>query len=309
MEADVDSCNDLTFHLADAATVATQVTTNKGITTLATRTWDITISQIECTSATLPPVGCTKYFWNAAGRAQLTSHNWQTTTTSIHLGQQHDRYCVRRERGMCVGCYATIASNFAVSGRGIAVHYTAPGGCCGYHTQGVTEGAAAVNYVTEGQAEGGALAAITGLSQVGWDCIIIPGAFIHSNNGVPTTTQTAALIQTQLTQANTAMNSGTGPQICGQGAGIGAGVADIKNDMWNAAIAADLTAPELGVDANNNLSICTRSTPFILEFMSDDIDGLGGGTAGAIAGQTEISTANRASNLGFSITHTQLACT
>ena len=50
MEADVDSCNDLTFHLADAATVATQVTTNKGITTTATRTWDITVG---CVSITL----------------------------------------------------------------------------------------------------------------------------------------------------------------------------------------------------------------------------------------------------------------
>lgn len=303
MEADVDSCNDLTFHLADAAALATQVTTTKGITTLATRTWDITISQIECTSATLPPVGCTKYYWNAAGRAEITSHNFQTTTTSIHLGQQHDRYCMRRERGMCVGCFATVASNFAVSGRTIAinVHYTTPGGCCGYTTQGSLEAAAAANYLTDGNAEGGAIAAITGLTQTGWDCIIIPGAFLHSNFGVQTTTQTTANIQQVLTQANTDMNSGSGPHICGNGGGIGGGVPNINTNGW-VGITANLQATMAGTAINN--SVCTRSTPFILEFMSDDIDGLGGTAAGS-----EITFAGAAdANTGFTLTHTQLSC-
>jgi len=307
MEADVDNCNDLTFHLADAATTTAQAITNKGITTLATRTWDITITQIECTSAVNPPVGCTKYFYNAAGRAQITSHNWQVTTTSIHLGQQHERYCIRRERGMCVGCFATVDSGFQISGRsGSNVHYTLPGGCCGYATQTAFGDAMAANYETDGNGLGGAVAATTGLTQTGWDCIIIPGAFLNSNNGDVNSiaSQTSAVIQQVITAANTDINTGSGPQICGQGAGIGGGVENIRTEMW-VGIKANLQATAEGV--NENRTVCTRSTPFILEFMSDDLDGLGG-AAGA-AENTEISTAGAAgSNLGFTLTHTQLSC-
>ena len=44
VEADVDRCNILRFNLADMATSATtQVTTNRGIATLAARTWDMTV--------------------------------------------------------------------------------------------------------------------------------------------------------------------------------------------------------------------------------------------------------------------------
>ena len=45
LEADVDNCNYLSFNLAEAATTAAQVIINKGITTLATRTWDMTVEK------------------------------------------------------------------------------------------------------------------------------------------------------------------------------------------------------------------------------------------------------------------------
>lgn len=307
MEADSERCNDLVFNLGDSATtLSTQTTINKGIATLATRTWDITITQIECTSLTNPPVGCTKYFWNAAGRAQITSHNYQQGN-NYHLAQQHDRYCVRRERGMCVGCFATVATGFAVSGRGNkAAHYTTAGGCCGYGSMAAFEAAANANHHLDGLAKTGAANDGTnGLTQIGWDCIIIPGAFVHHNAGVPTATQTTALIQQVLTEATTSAVSGSGPQICGHGVGIGVGVANIATNHWD--VVANMQASGItGADASTeNLTVCTRSTPFMLEFMSDDIDGLGGDTA-ANAGNSEINTASV--NTGFSLAFTQLSC-
>lgn len=318
MEADVDNCNELSFYLADAATagntaptnplVATQFTIDRGMASLATRTWDVTITQIECTSALLPPVGCTRYYWNTnAGLALLDSANYQTTTTSIHLGQQHDRFCIRRERGMCVGCFSAAATAFSVSGRGIAVHYTAVGGCCGYSTQTSIEGNAAANYVTDGLAKAGVNTdATNGLTQYGWDCIIIPGAYLNvAAAGTPIITQTDTTMSQVLstgtsTNVATAMNAGTGPQICGQGASIGAGSVNIKTSQYDD-IAANILDILEGVAQAQTL--CTRQTPFVMEFMSDDLEGLGA-EASAIAARTELGRAN----LGFSIYHKQLAC-
>merc|ERR1712110_805522 len=116
VEADTDRCNRLTFAFAEKASSAVTMTNNYGITTLATRTWDITATQIECTSLTLPPPGCTQYFWSSptAATYTLTSANWLTAGTSVHLANQHDRFCVRRERGKCTGCfYANAAAMVA----------------------------------------------------------------------------------------------------------------------------------------------------------------------------------------------------
>lgn len=306
LEADVENCNQLTFELADAATTAAQVSTFRGVSTLATRTWDITISQIECTSATNPPLGCTKYYWNTnSGFAQLISHNFGYTANQLHLAMQHDRYCIRRERGMCVGCFSAAATGFKVSGNSIAKHYTAAGGCCGYTTQAMAGGVATANAAQDGNAIGGPNTdADEGQTQMGWDCIIIPGAYMYSNAGDPIVIQTDTTMSQVLTTAATTQNTGQGPHICGQGAGIGAGKLQIATNM-NDAIAANAVLNVQG--SAENLTVCTRLTPFILEFMSDDIDGLGGVTA---AGQTELSVGGNAhgANTGFSILHKQLAC-
>jgi len=310
LEADVDNCNYLTFHLADMATSATQVSINQGVTALATRTWDITITQIECTSKTLPPPGCTKYFWNAAGRAVLKNVGHQVTTTTPHLGQQHERFCIRRERGYCVGCFATTATKFAVSGRsgnnGIAVHYTTPGGCCGYTAQQSLEDISIeANAQLDGIAHAGAANDITsGTTQTGWDCIIIPGAFTNTvADSTVILAQTAAGLQQQVTAATTLLTAGQGPQICGNRAGIGAGVAKIGAmgyDKDNAIITGK------GEDSTHNTSVCTRQTPFMMEFMSDDLEGLGGNNGGTNAGISE--QTQTAINTGFDITFAQLTC-
>jgi len=307
LEADVDNCNYLSFNLADAATTATQVSINKGVTSLATRTWDMTITQIECTSKTLPPKGCTKYFWNAAGRAVLTNHGYQTTTTTGHLGQQHDRYCIRRERGYCVGCFATTASKFAVSGRsgnnGIAVHYTAPGGCCGYSSQQAYEDVTDAAKNVDGIAHAGAANdATSGLTQFGWDCIIIPGAFTNTvADSQVIAAQTAAGLQQQVTAAGTLLTAGQGPQICGNGAGIGAGVDKLASLASTMALGVLVSQGEA-----TSTSVCTRQVPFMMEFMSDDLEGLGGDIGTANAGNSEQHQAAR--NTGFDITFAQLTC-
>jgi len=308
LEADVNNCNYLQFYFADAATSSTGHT--RGITTLATRSWDMTITQIECSSKVLPPVGCTKYFWNAAGRAELKSSNWQVTTTAIHLAQQHDRYCVRRERGFCVGCFATVASGFKVSGRDPTTdkHYTIPAGCCGYSSMALYEDlATSGNAVADGQGKAGAQAdAIdAGLSQFGWDCIVIPGAYGMANNLQAVIAAPTAANLVQVFGSSPAANvfpTPLGPQICGNSAGIGFGVAIV--DTHQGYDAANGKIMTLG--SASNVSVCTRTTPFILEFMSDDLEGLGGDT-GTTAGNSE-NTAMATTSLGFSITLNQLAC-
>jgi hypothetical protein len=295
VEADVDRGNKLMFHFADMATVVPAIT--RGIGTLATRTWDITISHIECTSLTLPPVGCTKYFWNAAGRANLNNYNFVTgdALASIHLASQHERMCIRRERGKCVGCFSAAAGDFDVSGGNeqTASHFTIANACCGYLTQQAIVDVAAANAEAngDGNAAGG---------QYGWDCVIIPGAFFMTSDaeGAHVAAQTTALMQGVIGDA-AEMNVPQGPQICGAEAGIGPG-------MDNLVIMTQLIARaeeySLGLDVGG-LSVCTRNVPFTLEFMSDDLEGLGNN-----ADDTEFLEATNSWNQGFNIVHTQLDC-
>lgn len=296
VEADVDRGNKLMFTFSDMATVAVSI--SRGITALATRGWDITISHIECSSLTLPPNGCTKYFWNAAGRATLNNYNWATADSlgSVHLGQQHERMCIRRERGKCVGCFAAAANDFDVSmGRAGANtgHFTTANGCCGYTTWAGVDALTAADSLANGHWNAGG-------GQMGWDCVIIPGAFFMTSDaeGAHVAAQTTALMQGVIGDA-AEMNVPQGPQICGAEAGIGPG-------MDNLVIMTQLIARaeeySLGLDVGG-LSVCTRNVPFTLEFMSDDLEGLGNN-----ADDTEFLEATNSWNQGFNIVHTQLDC-
>jgi len=312
IEADPDNGNYLDFYLHDAAATSA-VAYPRGVTTLASRSWDMTITQIECTSKTLPPVGCTKYFYNAAGTATLKSSNWQVTTTTSHLSMQHDRYCIRRERGMCVGCFAAADSNFAVSGRDSAAlvdaNYGAPYGCCGYSTMGSVEDITiAANNVNDGNGHDTAIAAdlwAKGLTQWGWDCVVIPGAYVQTIDTyiVISGTATTANLQQVLAESPTAdvHPLPSSPQICGQGKGLGAGVGDL--DEGHAYNQANARVMSLGY--TNNVTVCTRQTPFMMEFLSDDIEGQGGGNN---AGLSETNSASNVASLGFNIAFKQLAC-
>jgi len=214
------------------------------------------------------------------------------------MGQQHERFCIRRERGKCVGCFSSAAGDFDISGIGaneaVIASFTVAGGCCGYYTVRGLSGIATLANVAQngyGNALGG---------QFGWDCVIIPGAFFATNTaaGASEVIQSVADLQQVLGNSPTAatMNTPQGPQICGSGAGIGPGVAIIPTMSI-----ADATVQSDGIADATGLTVCTRYAPFTLEFMSDDIEGQG-------TTSTEFGTATQTYNQGFNIQHLQLDC-
>jgi hypothetical protein len=305
MEADVDRCNRMEFSMATTAGSSLTTQTTRGVTSLATRKWDITISQIECTSVTLPPPGCTQYYWGGTSHI-LENFNHQDktdATKNTHLAMQHQRMCIRRERGYCVGCFYTDDAGLKISGDpGTSVHYTQPGGCCGYITVEAGLGydnTAEANFDLFGAASNGA-------GQYGFDCIVIPGAFVAANNGgnaaVIFVAQTSALLsQTYMGKPTTnAVPTPSPPAICGSNGNIGIGE---QTNLDEAAF----EATNEGVDeagTANEQTICTRIAPFILEFISDDLEGLGGITNA----DAEMISATQAANQGFYIHHSQVAC-
>jgi hypothetical protein len=145
----------------------------------------------------------------------------------------------------------------------------------------------------------------------GWDCVIIPGAFGPTNSGgiegTPATQSTTYM--TQQPQTHNVMPNPWPPQICGNLAGLGTGMP--HSGAIEAATMGTLMDTTDGVEAEGGstignkiaetVSICTRATPFILEFMSDDLEGIGGES-----GHTEweqITTGR-----GFDLISTQIAC-
>merc|ERR1712141_662941 len=133
------------------------------------------------------PTGCTKY-WYGAGVATLTNYNFQTTVAAAnaHLSMQHERMCIRRERGNCIGCFSAAAANFAVSWNA-AMNLVTTGGCCGYGTR---DALVEANSANEQQQNGLKMADAD--QQFGWDCIIIPGAYVPviDDEGSPLVIQT-----------------------------------------------------------------------------------------------------------------------
>jgi len=114
-----------------------------------TRQISIKISQISCTSAHRAPPGCTQYFTSISGGVKtFSTFNY---ANSIHLANQKQIMCFRREQGNCQICYsAPAATDVSLSGSG-AKGVTLPSSCCDY--------------------------GITGKKVIGGgDCIIIPGA-------------------------------------------------------------------------------------------------------------------------------------
>jgi hypothetical protein len=179
--------------------------------------------------------------------------------------------------------------DFQVSGApNSAETYTMPGGCCGYAavaSEGLVGSTAAIadNFHTGAD----------GSTQLGWDCIIIPGAFQQGTvAGIFDAVQTAAEhVQTLL---STTIPLPVGPQMCGHGTGLGTGgTTTVITSFTDEAAAGSVV----------NISICTRRVPFTLEFLSDDLEGLG-----SSADDTEFSDGFSQGNQGFSLTHRQIEC-
>jgi len=141
------NCNTLMFQLGNAAVG----------TTLATRQWNIKVTQVSCFSTSLPPQGCTQYYTGTSN--YFNSYNY---AGGAQLANQRQNICMRRERGYCRLCVTTsgisAAGDFSVSGK-LANSGYANSKCCGYGAAGVATS--------------------------GFDCIIIPNAVKNT----PTATQ------------------------------------------------------------------------------------------------------------------------
>lgn len=192
---------------------------------------------------------------------------------------------------MCIGCFYGGDDDFRVSGDpGVTANLTYAGGCGGYATPGCGAGTTDALLGTCGTA-----AAAETL--FGWDMVVIPGAFGPADAAIiagnPDTAQTTADIQATL-KATGLYPVPWPPQICGSGKGLGIGSTTLV-------IAADwLDLDGIGI----NLTVCSRHTPFTIEFMSDDQEG-----QGATAGDAEFADAIQKANNGFNLKHTQIACT
>lgn len=290
VEADVDRCNKMNFYMAgENDAVAVIQTHNRGLATLSARTWDMTIYQLECTHRLLPNPGCTQYYWGSTASVAVTSYNFMATAgTTVHLANQHQRICVRRERGYCTGCFVAAAvGDMNISASIVTLlHYTWPAGCCGYATIAGAIYAAATTL--------GLAAAAS--SSFGYDCIIIPGAFSPATTVAPLAAQASTSIAQTLLL--TTMPTPIPPQICGNRGGIGVG----ETGGDDISVATGHGATNLAGGAVN-ISVCTRHIPFVLEFMSDDQEGQGG-----TAGNNEFSSTTQIANQGFNLLFNQIAC-
>lgn len=92
------ACNTLSFQLS-AGTVS------------VTRQWAIKVSQYSCDFGNKAPSGCVQYFTGTSG--VITTFNW---ANKVHLANQAQKVCVRRERNQCTICYSAADADFRISG-------------------------------------------------------------------------------------------------------------------------------------------------------------------------------------------------
>jgi len=142
-----DECHDLNFQLGNVA---------NGITSVATRSWSIKVTQYPCDYENLAPSGCDQYHFGSEGTNYVRTFNFQTGTgVGRHLSDQHQQICIRREAGMCRICYSvdTRTTDWGITGKTTGKAGTKGTDCCAYGLDGADAG-------------------VTG----GGDCVIIPGA-------------------------------------------------------------------------------------------------------------------------------------
>jgi hypothetical protein len=136
-EAD-DECHDLSFALGQ---------TGVGTTKQTDRKFSIKVTQIPCDADYRAPTGCLQYHTGTAtSEGTVTSFNYGQ---GIHLANQAQVICFRREQGNCRICFTADKLDFDVSGEGDAVVNKLTS-CCAYGEKGA--------------------------GVLGYDCVMIPGA-------------------------------------------------------------------------------------------------------------------------------------
>ena len=97
-----------------------------------------------------------------------------------------------------------------------------------------------------------------GLTQWGWDCVIIPGAFVQTTDDFSPVDGTAAVanLQQVLAESPTANIHPipSGPQICGHSKGLGPGIEELDTSHgW-----AQDNARLLSLGYSVNLTVCCK---------------------------------------------------
>lgn len=265
VDANVDDCNVLTFHFnpQSGPAAAAAAGDTRGVASVAsTRDWDMTVYQYECGHINAAPPGCTEYL-HGNTKGFVKSYNYG----NMHLANQNQKICIRRERGYCFACFtATGVANFGISGDNTGGAYTYPGLPCGY-----------------GCETAAGISAGTGTQCAGYDCVIVPDAWVvAAADGTiinPTTTN-------YLTNLAATYRRGCAPQISGH-SHFGPGNADLNA----------LTV--IGEAASR--TVCSQHVPFQLTFKSDGFEG-----TGTIGGEQNLAAATGA--VGFKIQYDLFAC-
>merc|ERR1712038_261819 len=171
--------------------------------------WTVAVTQYECTYNNLAPAGCTQWYYGNKNGV-IKTYNYQSGAGSgVHLADQKQNICIRREKGNSKICYATaIYTDFEVSGiqdAAIAMRKGLTKDCCNYGTDGMGKGAK------------------------GYDCLLIPDP------------------------------EGTDGTILKQHGYCGA--------------AGLITADNMIENSGANLkTICSKSQPFMVTFLSDGLE-------------------------------------
>ena len=77
-------------------------TSGVGVTAIATRKFNIKVTQYSCDYNNLAPSGCDQWFFGAGGAGTVKSFNFDG---GLHLADQKQSICVRRETGNCRICW------------------------------------------------------------------------------------------------------------------------------------------------------------------------------------------------------------
>jgi len=88
--------------LGNEATASATLAFTFGTSTIS-RVWEVKVTQLECTSRSLPPTGCAQYFTSTTGR--IETFNYANTGTDLkqHLHSQDYNICIRKAEGFsCV---------------------------------------------------------------------------------------------------------------------------------------------------------------------------------------------------------------
>merc|ERR1719273_2182870 len=138
-------CNSLDFTFANAAVL---------VGTVATRAWNIKVTQYSCDYMNLAPSGCDQWFFGSEATGYVYSFNYNAGS-GLHLAEQRQTICVRREAGNCRICWwaDTPADDVDIGGK---------------KTKGYVKGETCCNYGESGWKGLGTLG--------GYDCLMIPGA-------------------------------------------------------------------------------------------------------------------------------------